>query len=198
MGTAGQGAGGRRDRGAGPAWGQEAPSPCPGSPSPGGGRGGRERGPPKVRAGPHGVRGGHASKTDPLDQPNSQPRVRLDPTPPGRPPSAPRGTRGQQGRSRQPDPEGRVGGRPGPQLSPPWSRRGTCSWGSYCSESHLGTSGSLSGTGAGGEAGTQQREAGLDQPVLPASRGGLWAKSLPDQLPTSSPATRRGPPSPGC
>ena len=72
-----------------PSMGTRSPFPAPRQPQPRGGRGGRERGPLKVRAGPHGVRGGHASTTDPLDQPNSQPRVRLDPTPPGRPPSTP-------------------------------------------------------------------------------------------------------------
>lgn len=141
------------------------------------------------------------------DQPNSQPRVHPAPALPERPLSALRGTRGQPGRSRRQAPGGGGGGGGpgadgGPQRSPPRSQHRTCSRGpshaESCSESHLGASGSLSGIGAVGEAGTQQREAGLDQPVLPASRGGLWAKSLPGQLPTSSAAPRRGPPSPRC
>ena len=72
------------------------------------------------------------------------------PTFPERPLSALSGTRGQPGHSRRQAPGGGEGGGPGadggPQQSPPCSRRGTCSRGPSHSESHLGASGSLSGT----------------------------------------------------
>lgn len=109
----------------------------------------------------------------PPDQPNSQPWVQPDPTSSGRPPSVPRETQGQQGHSGQLAPEGGEGVQPGASAITSLLLTWDLLMGSCRSESHLGASGSLSGTGARGEAGTQQREAGLDQPVLPASRGGL-------------------------